>query len=53
MTLREFSGNVAHSNYDGLMFDRGPAQDGTFNVGGNTHLAYADPSDTRASSWKR
>ena len=46
--LREFSGNVSHSNYDGLMFDRGPAQDGTFNVGGNTHLAYADPSDTKS-----
>jgi cell migration-inducing and hyaluronan-binding protein len=43
--LREFSGNVSHSNYDALMFDRGPAPDGTFNVGGNTHLAYADPSD--------
>ena len=48
MTLREFSGNVSHSNYDGMMFDRGPAQDGTFNVGGNTHLAYADPSDTKS-----
>ncbi len=49
MMLREFSGNVSHSNYDGLMFDRGPAQDGTFNVGGNTHLAYADPSDTKST----
>jgi cell migration-inducing and hyaluronan-binding protein len=46
--LREFSGNVAHSNYDGLMFDRGPSPEGAFNVGGNTHLAYADPSDTKS-----
>jgi hypothetical protein len=46
--LREFSGNVSHSNYDGLMFDRGPSPEGTFNVGGNTHLAYADPSDTKS-----
>ncbi|HWK41991.1 MAG TPA: G8 domain-containing protein [Croceibacterium sp.] len=44
--LREFSGNVAHSNFDGLMFDRGPAADGSFNVAGNTHMAYADPSST-------
>jgi cell surface hyaluronidase len=26
--LGEFSGNVAHSNWDGLMVDRGPAADG-------------------------
>lgn len=44
--LREFSGNVAHSNFDALMFDRGPSPQGTFNLGGNTHMAYADPSDT-------
>jgi len=44
--LREFSGNVAHSNYDGLMFDRGPNPDGTFDIPGNDHTAYADPSNT-------
>jgi cell migration-inducing and hyaluronan-binding protein len=27
--LREFSGNVAHSNFDGLMLDRGPIGDPT------------------------
>jgi hypothetical protein len=43
--LREFSGNTAHSNFDGLMFDRGPAPDGMFTVGGNSHVAYADPAD--------
>lgn len=44
--IREFSGNVAHSNYDGLMFDRGPNADGTFDIPGNDHTAYADPTDT-------
>src|SRR5262249_32962319 len=43
--IREFSGNVAHSNIEGLMFDRGPNAQGKFNLGGNTHMAYADPSD--------
>jgi cell migration-inducing and hyaluronan-binding protein len=44
--LGEFKGNVAHSNFDGLMFDRGPAPDGRFTVaGGNAHIALADPAD--------
>ncbi|HLH43123.1 MAG TPA: G8 domain-containing protein, partial [Bryobacteraceae bacterium] len=45
MQLKEFSGNVAHSDVDGLMFDRGPNAQGKFNLGGNTHLPYSDPSD--------
>ncbi len=46
--VREFSGNTAHSNYDGFMFDRGPKPDGTFSVGGsNYHLAFADPADPK------
>ncbi len=32
--LREFSGNVAHSNFDGLMLDRGPRPDGKFGIAG-------------------
>jgi hypothetical protein len=40
---REFKGNVAHSNFDGLMSDRGPRADGHFAVGG--HIALADPTD--------
>lgn len=45
--VREFSGNTAHSNFDGLMFDRGPAPDNTFSVAGsNYHIGYADPTDT-------
>ncbi|HUA21713.1 MAG TPA: G8 domain-containing protein [Bryobacteraceae bacterium] len=43
--LKEFSGNVAHSDVDGLMFDRGPNAQGKFNLGGNTHLPYTDPSN--------
>jgi len=44
--VREFSGNTAHSNFDGFMFDRGPRPDNTFTVGGsNYHLAFADPTD--------
>jgi len=47
--LREFSGNTAHSNFDGVMFDRGPAPDGKFNVGGAGHLGYADPTNTSSA----
>ena len=43
--VREFSGNTAHSNFDGFMFDRGPRPDGTFSVGGADHIAFADPTD--------
>jgi cell migration-inducing and hyaluronan-binding protein len=44
--VREFTGNVAHSNFDGMMFDRGPKPDGTFSVvGSNYHTAHADPTD--------
>ncbi len=46
--IREFRGNVAHSNFDGVMFDRGPAADGTFNVGGAGHISYLDPTDTKS-----
>jgi len=49
MQLREFSGNVAHSDVDGLMFDRGTNAQGKFNLGGNTHLPYSDPSDTNSA----
>ena len=49
--VREFKGNTAHSNYDGLMFDRGPKPDGTFSVAGsNYHFAYADPNDPNSQA---
>ncbi len=43
--LREFKGNVAHSNYDGFMFDRNVAPDGTFFVTGSAHIPKEDPAD--------
>ncbi|WAT17936.1 G8 domain-containing protein [Aurantiacibacter sp. MUD11] len=46
MTLREFRGNVAHSNFDGLMLDRGPNAEGTFGIAGPNLTSYADPTDT-------
>ena len=47
--FKEFSGNVAHSNIEGLMFDRGTNAQGKFNLGGNSHLPYTDPSDLNSA----
>ncbi|OYW46152.1 MAG: hypothetical protein B7Z33_08355 [Sphingomonadales bacterium 12-68-11] len=44
--IREFSGNVAHSNFDGLMLDRGPGPDGKFGIAGPNLTSYANPADT-------
>jgi cell migration-inducing and hyaluronan-binding protein len=46
--IREFSGNTAHSNFDGLMLDRGPSPNGAFNVGGAGHMGHADPTDPKS-----
>jgi cell migration-inducing and hyaluronan-binding protein len=43
--LREFSGNTAHSNFDGLMLDRGPGPDGRFGIAGPNLTSRADPAD--------
>ena len=43
--LGDFRGNVAHSNYDGFMFDRNIAADGTFGVTGTVYIQREDPSD--------
>ena len=43
--LGTFQGNVAHSNFDSMMFDRGPAADNTFSVAGSGHTAFVDPAD--------
>jgi cell migration-inducing and hyaluronan-binding protein len=43
--LREFSGNTAHSNFDGLMLDRGPRPDGKFGIAGPNLTSRADPAD--------
>src|SRR5580658_4711090 len=41
--VREFKGNVSHSNFDSFMFDRGPRADGHFAVGG--HISLVNPTD--------
>ena len=41
--VREFKGNVAHSNVDGFMSDRGPRADGHFATGG--HIALSNIAD--------
>jgi hypothetical protein len=41
--IREFKGNVAHSNFDAFMGDRAPRADGRFAVGG--YISLADPAD--------
>src|SRR5690606_23505393 len=40
-----FKGNVAHSNYDGFMFDRNIAANNTFSVTGSSHTALENPAD--------
>jgi hypothetical protein len=44
--IREFRGNVAHSNFDGFMGDRAPRPDGRFAVGG--YISYENPADTNS-----
>src|SRR5579864_5704345 len=44
--VREFKGNVSHSNIDSLMFDRGPRPDGQFATGG--HISLANPADAKS-----
>src|SRR5690606_15740908 len=46
--LREFRGNTAHSNFDGMMLDRGQRPDGTFGIAGPNLTSYADPTDTNS-----
>ena len=39
-----FRGNVAHSNYDGFMFDRNAGPDGAFGVTGTVYIQREDPA---------
>jgi cell migration-inducing and hyaluronan-binding protein len=48
MRLKEFRGNVAHSNYDGFMMDRNIAANNTFGVTGNMHIPRENPADSRS-----
>ena len=38
--FREFKGNVAHSNFDGFMFDRNIDANNTFGVTGSSHIGH-------------
>ena len=40
-----FRGNVAHSNFDGFMFDRNINEDNTFGLAGNAFMPLANPAD--------
>jgi hypothetical protein len=44
--VKEFKGNIAHSNFDGFMLDRGPRPDGHFATGGHTSLV--DPANANS-----
>src|SRR6187401_2381498 len=48
--FREFKGNVAHSNYDGFMFDRNINVNNTFGVTGSSHTGLADPADPKSEA---
>jgi cell migration-inducing and hyaluronan-binding protein len=48
--FREFKGNVAHSNYDGFMFDRNIAANNTFGVTGSSHQPKENPADATAKT---
>jgi hypothetical protein len=45
--LREFKGNVAHSNFDSFMGDRAPRPDGKFAVGG--YISLVNPADANSA----
>jgi hypothetical protein len=45
--LREFKGNVSHSNFDSFMGDRAPRADGHFAVGG--YISLVDPADANSA----
>src|SRR5688572_4418245 len=46
--FREFKGNVAHSNYDGFMFDRNINVNNTFGVTGSAHMPKENPADANS-----
>jgi cell migration-inducing and hyaluronan-binding protein len=48
--IREFKGNVAHSNFDGFMFDRNINPDNTFTVTPASHIAKENPADPNSKT---
>src|SRR5215469_3546947 len=47
MKVKEFKGNVSHSNFDSFMGDRAPRADGHFAVGG--YIAQSNPADASSA----
>jgi cell migration-inducing and hyaluronan-binding protein len=48
--LGQFKGNVAHSNYDGFMFDRNAGPNGRFSVSGSSYTALENPADGNSTA---
>jgi hypothetical protein len=48
--IGEFRGNVAHSNFDGFMFDRNINENNTFGLTGNSHMPKEDPADPNSKA---
>jgi cell migration-inducing and hyaluronan-binding protein len=48
--LRKFEDNVAHSNFDGFLFDRNINPDNTFGLAGNTYLPKENPADANSKT---
>jgi hypothetical protein len=48
--FREFNGNVAHSSYDGFMFDRNINANNTFTVTGSAHVGLENPADSASKA---
>src|SRR6187551_1133129 len=48
--LREFRGNVAHSNYDGFMFDRNINVENVFGLAGPSYMPKENPADPNSNS---
>ncbi|MBN2128926.1 MAG: hypothetical protein JW741_05490, partial [Sedimentisphaerales bacterium] len=47
--LREFRGNVSHSNFDGFLFDRNINADNTFGLAGNAFMPRVNPADPNSA----
>src|SRR5687767_7876923 len=48
--LREFRGNVAHSNFDGFMFDRNINVENVFGLAGPSYMPKENPADPNSKS---
>ncbi|HEV2717417.1 MAG TPA: hypothetical protein VGU64_19275, partial [Terriglobales bacterium] len=48
--FREFKGNVAHSNFDGFMFDRNINVENVFGLAGPSYMPKENPADPNSKS---